>query len=80
MDRRSSIGVGLPDFLCVKGGQCIAIEFKIYPNKLSPEQWLKINELRLGGTRVEICTESDGHSAYAEATEIVSKYFGLDAQ
>ena len=78
--RKSSIGVGLPDFLCVRGGRCIGIEFKVYPNTLSPEQLLKISELREHGTGVCVCTEGPDNSAYAEATSIVAEYFGLDAQ
>src|SRR5215472_5842832 len=33
--KKSSIGVGLPDFLCVRNSQAVGIEFKISPNRLS---------------------------------------------
>src|SRR5215471_15848731 len=36
--RKSTIGKGLPDFLCWRGGQAVAVEFKTFPNKPSPEQ------------------------------------------
>jgi hypothetical protein len=36
--KKSSIGVGLPDFLCLKNSRGIGIEFMILPNKLSAAQ------------------------------------------
>src|SRR5215831_6259478 len=65
--RKSTIAKGLPDFLCWRDGQTVAIEFKIFPNKPSLEQETKFAELRAHGNAVHVCTQSPTHFAYQEA-------------
>jgi hypothetical protein len=75
--RKSSIGEGLPDFLCWKGGAAIAIEFKVWPNTLSKVQEQRIIRLLSNGNPTYVCTETPMHSALAEACDLLSKYFDL---
>ena len=75
--RKSTIAKGLPDFLCWRGGQAVAVEFKTFPNKLSPEQETKFTELRAHGNTVHVCTETPTHSANHEAIRLITAFFNL---
>ena len=75
--RKSTIAKGLPDFLCWRSGWAVAIEFKIFPNKPSPEQETRFAELRAHGNAVHVCTESSTHSAYQEAITLITAFFNL---
>jgi len=76
--RRSTIGAGLPDFLCVKNSRAIAIEFKIRGNKLSPVQEGRFTELRGHGNEVHVCEEMSSGAAYTEAIRILKEFFHLN--
>jgi len=78
--RKSSIRTGYPDFLCVRDGRAIGIEFKVPPNKLSPVQEQRFADLRAHGTQVHVCEETSEGAAYTKATRIVSEFFNLVGQ
>jgi hypothetical protein len=76
--RKSSIGEGLPDFLCLKNGIGVCIEFKVLPNKLSRVQTNRIARLRENGNTVHVCEESGPGTAYADAINILTKLYSLN--
>jgi len=75
--KKSSIGVGLPDFDCRRNNRGICIEFKVWPGKLTATQLTKFDELRSHGNDVYVCTQTEENDAYSEATRLVAKFFNL---
>jgi hypothetical protein len=78
--KKSSIGTGLPDFLCWKGGRAICIEFKIKGNPLSKIQESRIDTLIAHGNPVHVCVEDEPGLAYIKATGILRDYFNLEKE
>jgi len=59
MDRRTSGTLGWPDFTIVHGGRALLGDFKVYGNKLSPEQQHRFDRLLRGGTEVRIWSSAN---------------------
>lgn len=76
--RKSSIGEGLPDFLCLRSGLGVCIEFKVLPNKLSRVQENRIARLRENGNMVHVCEESGPGTAYNDAVKLLTAYYHLN--
>src|SRR5262245_5500614 len=75
--RKSTIGAGLPDFLCLRDSRGIGIEFKVPPNKLSAVQEQRLLLLAEHGNLVYVCEETAPGEAYKQATGLLRAYYKL---
>lgn len=79
-DRRSTIRKGHLDFACSKCNRIMFIEFKVPPNKLTPEQVREIDRLRACGCMaVYVIEERVRGAALRLAIELATMFFQLGA-
>jgi hypothetical protein len=69
--RRPTIKAGLPDFGIYQDSRILFIEFKVPPNKLSPDQEAAFARMGRKGNVILICY------SYEEAARATSKFFNL---
>lgn len=68
MDRKSTIGVSLPDFCFALSGHPVAVECKTKSGELSPEQYVTMNRMIGNGWRYYVVR------SFAEFAEILMLY------
>jgi predicted transglutaminase-like cysteine proteinase len=56
--KRSTIQKGHPDFTILYMNRCLMIEFKVPPNRLTPEQIERFSELSAAGNETIVCTSA----------------------
>ena len=77
--RKSSIRMGLPDYLCLKNNLPILIEFKVLPNKLTEKQKEVFEEIVLcGNSKPYVCVETESGAAYHQAVSLLKAIYHLE--
>jgi hypothetical protein len=71
MNKKSTLPVGFPDFMVLRDGKTLLVEFKVGANVCSPEQEVVIADLIAQGFCVKILY------TYSEAISETSKFFNL---
>jgi len=78
--KKSSIRVGLPDFLCLRNDIAVCIEFKVLPNNPTIDQKRVFQDISdCGNSPVHVCIENAPGAAYAQATAILKDAYKLDS-